>query len=218
MIRILLVDDHDLVREGLIQIIKMTTDVAVTAEAADGQSAMAWLRKQQFDIVLLDLALPDQSGLHWLKVIKDEQSTMPVLILTMYGEQQYAVRCMRAGAAGYLTKRHASSELLTAIRRVASGQKYITSTVGAELATVLERHASTSVALDILSDRELEVLILLTDGHSVSDIAEHLMLSIKTVSTYRTRLLQKLHMTSNAELIRYALIEGITTQLPVKIA
>ena len=218
MIRILLVDDHDLVREGLIQIIKTTTDVVVTGEAADGQTAMNLLRKQPFDIVLLDLALPDQSGLHWLKVIKGEQSTMPVLILTMYGEQQYAVRCMRAGAAGYLTKRHASSELMTAIRRVASGQKYITSTVGAELATALERHASASVALDILSDRELEVLILLTDGHSVSDIAEHLMLSIKTVSTYRTRLLQKLHMTSNAELIRYAITEGITTQLPVKMA
>ncbi|MBX3012427.1 MAG: response regulator transcription factor [Caldilineaceae bacterium] len=217
MIRILLVDDHDLVREGLVQIIKTTTDVVVAGEAADGQTAMSLLRKQPFDVVVLDIALPDQTGLHWLKVIKDEQPTLPVLILTMYGERQYAVRCMRAGAAGYLTKNHAGSELLTAIRRVACGQKYITATVGAELATALEHHASTASALDILSDRELEVLMLLTDGHSMSDIAEHLMLSIKTVSTYRARLLQKLRMSSNAELIRYAIQEGITSQLSGKV-
>jgi two-component system, NarL family, invasion response regulator UvrY len=212
VIRVLLVDDHDLVREGLIQIIKTTTDIVVTGEAATGQSAMELFRSQPFDVVLLDLALPDQNGIHWLKVIKDEKPTMQVLILTMYAERQYAVRCMRAGAAGYLTKRHASSELLTAIRRIASGQKYITPTVGAELATALERHTGTSSALDMLSDREIEVLILLADGHSVSDIAEHLMLSVKTVSTYRARLLQKLNMNNNAELIRYALEVGITTQ------
>lgn len=211
MIRILLVDDHDLVREGLSQIIKTTNDLIVAGEVADGQSAMTLLREQAFDVVLMDIALPGQNGLHWLKVIKIEQPTLPVLMLTMYDEQQYAVRCMRAGAAGYLTKRHAGAELLTAIRRIAAGQKYITPTVGAELATALERHSRPSSVMELLSDRELEVLLLLTDGHSVSDIAEHLMLSVKTVSTYRTRLLQKLHMNSNADLIRYALQEGIAT-------
>lgn len=210
MIRILLVDDHDLVREGLSQIIKTTNDLVVMGEVADGQSAMTLLRTQSFDIVLMDIALPGQNGLHWLKVIKIEQPTLPVLMLTMYDEQQYAVRCMRAGAAGYLTKRHAASELLTAIRRIAAGQKYITPTVGAELATALERHSRPSSVMELLSDRELEVLLLLTDGHSVGNIAEHLTLSVKTVSTYRARLLQKLHMNSNADLIRYALQEGIT--------
>ncbi|MEZ4735463.1 MAG: response regulator transcription factor [Caldilineaceae bacterium] len=209
----MIVDDHDLVREGLVQIIKTTSDIIVAGEAANGQSAMMLLRKQAFDIVLLDLALPDQSGLHWLKVIKDELSTVPVLILTMYGERHYAVRCMRAGAAGYLTKRHASTELLTAIRRVANGQKYITPRVGTELATALEHRIHPASISDLLSDRELEVLMLLTDGHSISEIAEHLMLSVKTVSTYRSRLLQKLHMNNNAELIRYALQEGIAGQV-----
>lgn len=209
MIRILLVDDHDLVREGLSQIIQTTSDLIVAGETANGQSAMALLRKQAFDIVLMDIALPGQNGLHWLKLIKIEQPRLPVLMLTMYDEQQYAVRCMRAGAAGYLTKRHASSELLNAIRRIAGGQKYITPTVGAELARALERHSRPSSVMELLSDRELEVLLLLTDGYSVTDIATHLMLSIKTVSTYRSRLLQKLHMNSNADLIRYALQEGI---------
>ena len=210
MIRILLVDDHDLVREGLSQLIQTAGDMVVAGEAANGQQAMNLLRKQTFDIVLMDIALPGQNGLHWLKLIKFEQPPLPVLMLTMYDEQQYAVRCMRAGAAGYLTKRHASSELLTAIRRIAVGQKYITPNVGAELARALERHSRPSAVMELLSDRELEVLLLLTDGYSVSDIASHLMLSIKTVSTYRSRLLQKLHMNSNAELIRYALQEGIT--------
>lgn len=213
MIRVLLVDDHDLVREGLIQIIKTTNDIIVTGEAPDGQSAMYLLRKQPFDVVLLDIGLPDQNGLHWLKVIRDEQPTLPVLMLTMYDEQQYAIRCMRAGAAGYLTKRHASTELLTAVRRVAAGQKYITPAVGAELAMALEHHPHATSVSDLLSDRELEVLMLLTNGHSVSDIAAHLMLSVKTVSTYRTRLLHKLHMHNNAELIRYAIQEGIAPQV-----
>ncbi len=210
MIRVLLVDDHDLVREGLSQIIQTTTDMVVVGEAANGQNAMTLLRKQSFDIVLMDIALPGQNGLHWLKLIKIEQPRLPVLMLTMYDEQQYAVRCMRAGAAGYLTKRHASTELLTAIRRIAVGQKYITPTVGAELARALERHSRPSSVMELLSDRELEVLLLLTDGHSVSDIASQLTLSVKTVSTYRSRLLEKLHMNSNAELIRYALQEGLT--------
>lgn len=213
MIRILLVDDHDLVREGLSQIIQTTSDLIVAGETANGQSAMALLRKQAFDIVLMDIALPGQNGLHWLKLIKIEQPHLPVLMLTMYDEQQYAVRCMRAGAAGYLTKRHASSELLNAIRRIAAGQKYITPTVGAELARALERHSRPSSVMELLSDRELEVLLLLTDGYSVTDIATHLMLSIKTVSTYRSRLLQKLHMNSNADLIRYALQEGIMSPM-----
>ena len=210
MIHIMLVDDHDLVREGLSQIIQTTSDMVVAAEAANGQSAMTQLRKQTFDVVLMDIALPGQNGLHWLKLIKIEQPRLPVLMLTMYDEQQYAVRCMRAGAAGYLTKRHASTELLTAIRRIAAGQKYITPTVGIELAKALERHSRPSSVMELLSDRELEVLLLLTDGYSVSDIALQLMLSVKTVSTYRSRLLEKLHMNSNADLIRYALQEGLT--------
>ena len=210
MIHIMLVDDHDLIREGLSQIIQTTSDMVVAAEAANGQSAMTQLRKQTFDVVLMDIALPGQNGLHWLKLIKIEQPRLPVLMLTMYDEQQYAVRCMRAGAAGYLTKRHASTELLTAIRRIAAGQKYITPTVGIELAKALERHSRPSSVMELLSDRELEVLLLLTDGYSVSDIALQLMLSVKTVSTYRRRLLEKLHMNSNADLIRYALQEGLT--------
>ena len=210
MIHIMLVDDHDLIREGLSQIIQTTSDMVVAAEAANGQSAMTQLRKQTFDVVLMDIALPGQNGLHWLKLIKIEQPRLPVLMLTMYDEQQYAVRCMRAGAAGYLTKRHASTELLTAIRRIAAGQKYMTPTVGIELAKALERHSRPSSVMELLSDRELEVLLLLTDGYSVSDIALQLMLSVKTVSTYRRRLLEKLHMNSNADLIRYALQEGLT--------
>jgi two-component system, NarL family, invasion response regulator UvrY len=216
MIRILLVDSYQLVREGVRQLLHMTPDLRVTGEAADGPTTLTLLHTQPFDVVVLEIMLPGQSGLHWLKVMKTEQPALPVLILTVECEQHYAVRCLRAGAAGYLTKYHASSELLTAIRHVAAGQKYITPTVAAELTLALESHPHPSAGTDLLSDRELEVLIMLADGHSVSEIAKYLLLSVKTVSTYRTRLLLKLHVNTTAALIRYAIQEGMTTQSPLK--
>jgi len=209
MIRILLVDSYQLVREGVRQLLHTTPDLCVTGEAADGFAALALLRTQPFEVVVLEIRLLEQSGLHWLKVMKSEQPALPVLILTVEREQHYAVPCLRAGAAGYLTKQAASSELLAAIRCVAAGQKYVTPAVGIELATALACHSHSTSATEQLSDREREVLSLMAAGHSVGEIARYLMVSVKTISTYRSRLLHKLHLHNNAELIRYAIHEDM---------
>jgi two-component system, NarL family, invasion response regulator UvrY len=211
MIQVLLVDDHHLVREGLRQILGSTADIVVTGEADNGQSALELIRAESFDVVVLDINLPDQNGLHWLKLIKHDYPKVPVLMLTMFGEREYAVRCIRAGAAGYLTKHHAGNELLAAIRYIATGRKYVTPTVGAELAAALDNNVTHLPALESISDREMEVLLLLSAGHSIGKIADYMKISVKTVSTYRTRLLQKLNLTSTADLVRYAISEGITS-------
>ena len=203
MIRVLLVDDHTLVRQGIKQILDDTTDIAAAAEAQSGREALQWVRRASFDVVLLDVSMADMDGLAVLEVIHREQPDLRVLVLSMYPEEQYAVRFLRAGAAGYLSKASASDELIAAIRKVAQGGRYITHELAETLAFAVDADDRPPHAR--LSDREFQVLQQLAAGRSVGEIATELALSVKTVSTYRTRILEKLDLKTNADLIRYAL-------------
>lgn len=204
MSRILVADDHAIVRKGLTQIISSTLDLKVTGEAASGHEVLDLTREHPFDVVVLDLNMPDQSGLDTLKQLKAEKPDLPVLVLSMYSEQQYAVRVLRAGASGYLTKESAPEQLVEAIRKVAAGGKYVSAAVADALLGLLDADPDQPLHAT-LSDREFQVMRLLASGKSVSDIADMLSLSVKTVSTYRARVLEKMSLGSNAELAQYAL-------------
>jgi two-component system, NarL family, invasion response regulator UvrY len=204
MIRILVVDDHTIVREGLKQILADVNDMSVLDEAGNGQDALAKIRESEFDVVLLDISMPGRSGLEVLKEIKAERPKLPVLILSMHAEEQYAVRALRAGASGYLTKASAPDELIGAIRKVSCGRKYVSASLAEKLALELDidtkkpPHAT-------LSDREYQVMLMLASGKSVTEIADELCLSVKTISTYRSRVMEKMNMKKNAELTLYAI-------------
>ena len=208
MIKVLSVDDHKIVRDGLKQILAETSDIKVVDEAKDGGEALSKVRENDYDVVLLDIALPDTDGLEVLKLVKKEKAKQVVLMLSMYPEEQYAVRALKAGAAGYLTKDSASEELITAIRKIAKGGKYVTLSLAEKLASHLDMDAETALH-EALSDREYQVMRLIGEGKSVGAIAEELFLSVKTVSTYRTRILEKMEMSNNAEIMRYAIKQGI---------
>jgi DNA-binding NarL/FixJ family response regulator len=203
MIKILIADDHGIIRKGIKQILSRTSDIEVTAEASTGQEALEKIWTIHFDLVILDISLPGRNGLEILKQIKSQKPKLPVLILSMYPEEQYAVRVLRAGASGYLTKESDKNELVEAIRRIAEGKKYITPSLAEKLASELE--PSNDKALhERLSDREYHILCLIAKGKSSNEIAEELALSVKTVSTHRARVLEKMGMKSNAELTYYA--------------
>jgi DNA-binding NarL/FixJ family response regulator len=203
MIKILIADDHGIIRKGIKQILSRTSDIEVTAEASTGQEALEKIWTGHFDLVILDISLPGRNGLEILKQIKSQKPKLPVLILSMYPEEQYAVRVLRAGASGYLTKESDKNELVEAIRRIADGKKYITPSLAEKLASELE--PSNDKALhERLSDREYHILCLIAKGKSSNEIAEELALSVKTVSTHRARVLEKMGMKSNAELTYYA--------------
>ncbi len=207
MIRILIADDHTLVRDGLKQILSATPGLVVAAEATDGDQTLARVRAEDFDLVLLDLSMPGLSGIDLVRRLKLERPKLKILVLSMHGEQQYAVRAYKAGASGYLTKDSASAQLVAAIRKIAAGGVYI-SAAGAEQLAIGAIGAigeDGAPAHRALSDREFEVFRMLVAGTSITEIAEALHLSVKTVSTHKTRVLQKLNMTSTAELVRYAL-------------
>ena len=203
MIRILVADDHTVVRQGVKQIVSLAPDMRVTGEAVSGQEVLAKVLKDDYDIVLLDISMPGGSGLDTLANIKARRPELPVLILTMHPEEQYAVRVLRLGASGYLTKEGASDELLTAIRKVAKGGKYISQTLAEELASQIQ-NGVTEKPHQKLSDREYQILCLVASGKKLNQIAEELSLGKKTVSTYRWRLMKKMGMKNNAELTRYA--------------
>ncbi len=203
MIRILVVDDHAIVREGLKQILGDVKDMDVLAEAANGQEALDKIRRQAFEVILMDISMPGRSGLEILKDIKSEQPKLPVLILSMHPEEQYAVRALRAGAAGYMNKASAPDELIGAIRKVASGRKYVSPSVAERLALELGADRS-HLPHELLSDREYQVMMMLAAGKSVSEIALELCLSVKTISTYRSRIMEKMSLKKNAELTLYA--------------
>jgi two-component system, NarL family, invasion response regulator UvrY len=203
MIRILIADDHTIVREGLKQILAETGDMTVMAEAGNGQEALDKILRDDFDVVVLDIAMPGRSGLDILKDIRAYRPKLPVLVLSMYPEEQYAVRVLRAGADGYLTKESAPNDLITAIRRLYEGKKYISSSLAEKLAFSLEMH-STRPPHELLSDREYQVLCRISSGKTVKEIAQELSLSVKTISTYRSRILEKMAMKNNAELTFYA--------------
>lgn len=208
MIRVLIADDHAVVRRGLRQIMEEAPDIKVTGEASSGLDALRALRENWFDVVILDISMPGATGLEVLEHIRKMSPKPKALMLSMYPEKQFAVRALKAGASGYLTKDSAPEELLTAIREVASGRKFITR----QLAEILADEISTGEdkpAHERLSNRESQVLHLLAQGKGITEIAQELMLSPKTVSTYRARILEKLHLNNTAEIIRYAMEWGI---------
>jgi two-component system, NarL family, invasion response regulator UvrY len=207
-VRVLVVDDHTIVREGLKRILADAPELQVAGEAASGTEAIRLVREGRWDVMLLDVSLPGANGLEVLRAVKEHDPKLQVLVLTMYPEDQYALRMLRAGAAGYLTKEGAPGQLVTAIRKVAAGGKYISPAVAEKLAWELEgkKRAATH---EELSNREFEILRLIASGKTVSQIAQDLHLSVKTVSTYRMRLLMKLQMKSNAELTHYAIKGGL---------
>jgi two-component system, NarL family, invasion response regulator UvrY len=208
MIRVLIADDHAIVRRGLREIVSGTSDIVVIGEASNGQEAVEKVSSQQFDVVLLDISMPVKGGVAALKEIRDLRPRLPVLLLSIHPEDQYAMRVLRAGASGYLTKESAPEELIKAIRKVHSGGKYVSSTLAEKLAELLTSDPSGRLH-ERLSDREFEVLRMLASGISVSRIADDLNLSVKTVSTYRSRLMQKMQCENNAELIRYAIANNL---------
>lgn len=206
-IHVLIADDHAIVRQGLKQILSETDDLVVAGEADDGAEALQLARDRQWNVFLLDVAMPNRNGIDTLKQLKKEFPRLPVLMLSMHPEDQYAVRAIQAGAAGYLTKQSAPAELVAAIRKVARGEKYISSTLAAKLAEVIA--GGERPGLEKLSDREHEVLRLIASGKTLTQVAADLNISVATVSTYRARLLEKLGLGNTAELIRYGLEHGL---------
>ena len=204
MTRVVIADDHAIVREGLKQVLAAAGDLTVIAEAQNGSEVMQRVREHEFEVLLLDMSMPGRSGIELIKQVHGEKPKLRILVLSMHEEEQYAVRALKAGAAGYLTKDSASAQLVAAIRKVAAGGAYITSAVAEQLA--LGAMANTSGPLHAaLSDREYQVFEMLVAGTSITDIAARLNLSVKTVSTHKARIMQKMNMTNPAELIRYAL-------------
>lgn len=204
MIRILIADDHTLMRDGLKQILATAGDMVVAGEACDGFQTLDQVRGGEWDLLLLDMSMPGRSGVELIKQIKTERPRLPILVLSMHKESEYAVRSIRAGAAGYLCKDSASGQLLNAIREVAAGGRFISPEVAADLAfSLIQRDDRPLHAL--LSEREYMIFRKLVAGDGVSEIAQRLNLSAKTVSTYKARVLQKMQMSSIAELVRYGL-------------
>ncbi|KAB2920942.1 MAG: response regulator transcription factor [Dechloromonas sp.] len=210
MITIAIADDHMVVRQGLKQILNEKAGFLLAGEAANGYEALSLAREKAIDVLVLDLSMPGRSGIELVAQIKSERPKLPVLVLSMHNEEQYAVRAIKAGAAGYLTKGSVSDELVDAVRKIAAGGLYITPTVAERLAlefaeaTPVDRHK-------LLSDREYQIFELLVAGKSVTDIAATLCISGKTVSTYKTRVMQKMRMGSTAALIYYAIEHGISS-------
>lgn len=208
MIRLLIADDHPIVREGLRRIVAEHSDMRLVDEAVDGQDVMAKLKAADVDVLLLDVNMPGPGFLNTLRRVTSERPDIRVLVLSVHPEDQFGVRSLRAGAAGYLTKERTPEELVEAIRRVHRGGKYITPALAESMAF----HLGTNVEApphELLSDREFEVLGMLGSGRSVTEIAAHLTLSPKTVSTYKTRVLEKLKLKNGAALIRYTLEHGL---------
>ena len=203
MIKAYIADDHTIVRRGLRQIVAETSDIVIAGEASTGKEAIQEILKDNFDIVLLDISMPDINGLDILKELKRKRPDIRILILSMHPEEQFAIRALKAGAAGYLTKDSAASELVGAIYKVAKGGRYISTTLGEKLASQLTDDTGKEPH-ETLTDREYQIMQLIARGKSIQEIAGELFLSTSTVYTYRTRILRKLQVKSNAALIRYA--------------
>lgn len=204
MIKILIADDHALVRAGLKQVVSEVDDMEVKGEAATGTEAVAQVKEQDWDVVLLDISMPDLNGIDALRQIRQLKPDLPVLILSMYPEDQYAVNLLRAGASGYMTKESAPNQLVAAIRKVVQGRKYVSSSLAEILALELGGDIDKPLH-ESLSQREFQIFCKLSAGSSVSEIAEELFLSVKTVSTYRSRIMEKMRLKNNAELTYYAI-------------
>jgi two-component system invasion response regulator UvrY len=204
MIRLIIADDHILIREGLIKILESQRDIAVIHQCADGSQALEYCRHSSIDVLVLDLSMPEKSGLEVIKILEIEKPELPILVLSIHPENQYARRVLKAGASGYITKDKASEELISAIRAVASGKRYISGSLAEQLYNELN-DAQGQPLYKSLSDREFEVFLLMVSGKSLQNISDELNLSCKTVSTYKHRIYEKLHVDSEAQLTRYAL-------------
>jgi DNA-binding NarL/FixJ family response regulator len=207
-IRILIADDHAIVRHGLRQILSDSEDMIVTGEANGGVQALQLAREGDWDVFLLDVSMPDKNGIDTLKQLKKEFPKMPVLMLSMHPEEHYAIRALKAGASGYLTKQSAPEQLVTAIRQVAGGKKYVSPSLAEELANAISDD-SDKAPHEKLSDREYQTLCMIASGKTLTQIGEELKLSVKTVSVYRARLLEKMKLRNNAELTHYGLKHGL---------
>ena len=203
MINIIIADDHAVVRKGLKQIFDETLDLFVADEASSGLELLEKVRKNKFDVVILDISMPGKDGLDTLKELKNERPDLPVLIFTIYPEEQYAVRVIKAGAAGYVNKESETDVLIEAIRKVSQGRKYISPDLAELLATNLESSGEAPLH-ESLSDREYQVMCMIASGKTATDIAKELSLSINTISTYRLRILEKMGLKNNAEITHYA--------------
>jgi DNA-binding NarL/FixJ family response regulator len=209
VIRIVLADDHTIVREGLKQLLAAAEGLEVVGEARDGHEVMQAVRgESEFDLLLLDMSMPGKSGIELIKQVKSERPKLRVLILSMHEERQYAIRAIRAGASGYLTKESASRQLVEAIRKVAGGGAFISAEVAEQLALGAMPGAK-SLPHEALSDREFQIFRMIAEGKAISDIAERLNLSVKTVSTHKANIMQKMQLDTTADLIRYALARGL---------
>jgi DNA-binding NarL/FixJ family response regulator len=208
MIRVVIADDHTILREGLRQLLTAASDIEAVAEAADGHEVLARVRSLDFDVLLLDMSMPGKSGIELIKQVKSEKPKLRVLVLSMHEESQYAVRAIKAGASGYVTKDSAGTQLVTAIRKVAAGGAFISAEVAEQLA-LGAMPDSDGPPHTRLSDREFEVFQRLVAGESVTDIAASLNLSGKTVSTHKARLMEKLGIDNQADLVRYAMKHGL---------
>ncbi len=215
MIRVLLADDHSIVRAGVKELLSDTSDIVVAGEAGDGHEVLAQVREREFDVAVLDMSMPGRGGIELIRQVKAEKPKLKVLILSMHSERQYAVRALQAGASGYLTKESAADQLVAAIRRVAAGGAYVSPETAERLALGLDP-ASDGPLHARLSNREYEVFRMLAAGKSVSEIADALALSVKTVSTHKTRIMQKMHFANAVELIRYALEHGLADDVAGK--
>ncbi|HAS05118.1 MAG TPA: DNA-binding response regulator [Dehalococcoidia bacterium] len=201
--KVLITDDHPIVRQGLKQLLKETFEAIVVDEAGNGTEALDKIKTDKYDIVLLDIAMPGMNGLEVLKEIQKFNKTLPVLIISIYPEDQYALRCLKAGASGYLTKDTASDELTLAVERILSGKKYVSPNLADKLARHLNE-GTPKLPHELLSDREDQVMRYIASGKTAAEIAAELSLSVKTINTYRNRILKKMQIKNSAELIRYA--------------
>jgi DNA-binding NarL/FixJ family response regulator len=212
MVRVLLADDHAVVRAGLREILADTEDIAVAGEAANGQEVLALIRAHDYDLVVLDMSMPGRNGIELIKLVKAEKPKLRILILSMHSEE-HAVRALRAGASGYLGKDSAADQLVAAIRRIAAGGAYVSPETAQRLALDAGRESGAPPHTR-LSDREFQVFQLIANGAAVGEIAKQLSLSVKTVSTHKTRILEKMGLSNQAELIRYALEHRLTDEPP----
>ncbi len=204
MLRVLIADDHPIVRQVLKQIIAETSDMTIAEEASNGLEVLSKVGTSNCDVVLLDISMPGRNGVDILRQLKDERPRLPILILSIHPEEQYAVRVLRAGASGYLTKESAPDELVAAIRKVSMGGKYVSSSLAEKLASDL-KSGDEQLPHKNLSDREYHVMCMIASGKTATEIANELSLSVKTISTYRSRILEKTKMKNNAELTSYTI-------------
>ncbi len=212
MIRIVIADDHTIMREGLKRIFVGTDDIDVVGEAIDSSSTLKKVKEGGFEVLLLDLSMPGRNGIELIRQIKQEAPKLSILILTMYEEEQYAVRAIRAGALGYLTKESAETQLVNAIRRVASGRPYISAEVAEQLALNIIAPEN-ELPHTLLSNREFEVFLMLSTGKTITEIASKLHLSAKTISTHKVRILNKMQMNTLSEIVQYAIKHNLLSSI-----